>query len=354
MKYRKTKRIVFLVLIPLLGLTVTGYVYYSGERHVVTENAYVKAHLVHVSSDIDGRVIDVRVHSNQEIRQGDLLFRIDPEPAEIELDAAKAEIESVRLRIQSLKSQYRQSLLEIDDARERIKYLASLLNRQEKLKQQGHGLEIDYDRAEHDLEMGRRALAGAHHRASAVLADLGGKPDLPAEEHALFLAVRAKVDKALRDLRSTYIYAPTDGILSRVSLEAGEYVEAGDSLFAIVETEKVWVEANLKESQLTHLREGQRATITVDAYPDRPFHATVTSVSPATGAEFAVLPPQNATGNWVKVVQRIPVRLDLESPMPDPPLRAGMTTRIVIDTHHKRALPGFVRTVIAGLTSADE
>ncbi len=354
MEYRKTKRAVFLILIPLIGLGIAGYAYYSGGRYVVTENAYVKAHLIHISSNIDGRVMEVRIHSNQRVRKGDLLFRIDPEPAEIELSAAMAEIENVRLRIQSLKSQYKQSLLEIDDARERIRYLASLLKRQEKLKQQGHGLEIDYDKAGHDLEMGQRALAGARHRASAVLAELGGKPDLPAEDHALFHAVRAKADKALRDIRSTYIYAPTDGVLSRVSLEAGEYVETGRHLFAIVETAKVWVEANLKESQLTHLREGQSAMVTVDAYPDRQFRASVTSLSPATGAEFAVLPPQNATGNWVKVVQRIPVRLDLEPPLPDPPLRAGMTTRIAIDTRHKRALPGFVRTVIAGLNRAEE
>ncbi len=335
---RTRKRIIFLVLVPLAFLSISAYVYITGGRYVVTKNAYVKARLVNISSDIDGRVIEVKIKNNQRVQKGDLLFRIDPEPAEIELNGAKAEIANVRQRIDSLKSQYKQSQLEIDDARERIRFLSSQLTRQEKLKNQNLGLEIDFDNAEHDLEMGHRALASANQRSSIVLVDLGGDPNLPAEKHALFLFAQAKVDRALHDLKSTQIVAPADGYLSNVTLQAGEYVEAGDLIFSIVETDELWVEANLKESQLTYLREGQKATIVVDAYPDMKLQAIVSSLSPATGAEFAILPPQNATGNWVKVVQRIPVRLDLEQALPDPPLRAGMTSTVSIDTEHKREI----------------
>lgn len=318
-----------------------------GGRYVVTKNAYVKARLVNISSDIDGRVIDVLVKNNQPVKQGDLLFRIDAEPAEIALTGARAEIVNVRQRIDSLKSQYKQALLEMDEARERIRFLESQLKRQEKLMSQGHGLESEYDTAKHELEMGHRALASANQRSAIVLVDLGGDPKMPAEKHSLFLFAQAKVDRAVHDLDNTYVTAPADGILSNVTLQAGEYVEAGDLVFSIVEAAELWVEANLKESQLTYLRKGQDATIVVDAYPDLEIISAVSSLSPATGAEFAVLPPQNATGNWVKVVQRIPVRLDLKNPPTDPPLRAGMTTTVKIDTKHKREIPDFLQSVLA-------
>ena len=316
-----------------------------------TENAYVKSRLINISTDIDGRVVEVNVSNNQTVNKADQLFRLDSEPAEIELAAAQAEVENVKLRIESLKSQYRHSLLEIDDAEEQMRFLASQLKRQEKLKQQGHGLEIDFDQAKHNLEMGRRALISSNQRSHTVLADLGGTPDLPVEKHALFLAAQAKVSRALRNLNSTIIRSPANGILSNVTLEAGEYVEAGDIIFSVVEADNVWIEANLKESQLTHVRQGQQATIIVDAYPNKELKASVTSLSPATGAEFAVLPPQNATGNWVKVVQRIPVRLDLLEPDLDPPLRAGMTVTVSIDTEHQREIPEFLRSVVAGVKS---
>lgn len=350
----RIKRTLFLIVIPVVALVAAGVIYYSGGRYVVTENAYIKSRLVNISSDIDGRVIEVLVENNQPVIKGDLLFQIDPEPAEIELRAATAELQNVRQRIDTLKSQYKQALLEIDDAKERINFLSSQLKRQEKLKQQGHGLEIDFEKADHDLEMGRRAVTAANQRATVVLTDLGGDPELPPEKHAWYLAAQSKVDKAMRDIRSTYIYAPADGILSKVTLEAGEYVESGDLVFSIVETAEVWIEANMKESQLTHLRVGQKATIVVDAYPDQKIPATVTSLSPATGAEFAVLPPQNATGNWVKVVQRIPVRLDLDDAIVDPPLRAGMTTTVKVDTKHKRELPAFLKDVLASVKLSDE
>jgi membrane fusion protein (multidrug efflux system) len=351
---RTLSRLFFLVFIPTVGILIATYFYYTGGRYVVTENAYVKAHLINISSDIDGRVVEVNVENNQPVVQGELLFRVDPEPAEIELTAAQAEVENVGQRIDSLKSRHKRTLLDIDDAEERIKFLASLLKRQEKLKQQGHGLEIDFEKAEHNLEMGRRALNTAHQQSTVVLTELAGDPNIPLEKHPLFLSAQAKVDRALRSLNSTQITAPADGVLSNVNLEAGEYLEAGDLVFSIVETGRLWVEANLKESQLTHLQIGQEATIVADAFPDNELKAIVVSMSPATGSEFSVLPAQNSTGNWVKVVQRIPVKLEIQDQKNGPQLRAGMTTEVRIDTKHQREAPAIIRSVIASMSSLNE
>ena len=338
-----------LVVVPVIGLSIAAYFYVNGGRYVETNNAYVKSRLVHISSDIDGRVTELSAANNHPVKKGDLLFRIDPEPAEIDLMSAKAEIANVRQRVASLKSQYLQSQLAIEAAKERINFLKSELKRQEKLLKLGHGLQVDHARATHELQMGHRALDLANQSATVVLTELGGNPELPPEKHSLFLSAQAKVNKAMHNLKSTRILAPVDGILSNVTLEAGEHVEAGKPVFYIVESSAVWIEANLKESQLTYLKEGQTATIIVDAYPDHKINATVTSLSPATGAEFSVLPPQNATGNWVKVVQRIPVRLDLDLSRMDRPLRAGMTSTVSIDTGHERTLPIVIQSVFAAV-----
>ena len=346
---RFVTRFFFLVFVPIVGLAVAGYFYYTGGRYVETENAYVKARLVNISTDIDGRVVEVNVTNNQEVKKGELLFSVDPEPAEIELMAARAEIENVRQKIASLKSQYQRALLDIADAKERINYLGLQLKRQEKLKLQGNGREVDYERAEHELIMGHRAIKSARQQSDIVLTDLAGNAAIPVEKHPLYMAAQAKLDRALRALHSTRITAPSNGTLSNVNLEAGEYLEAGDLVFSIVETSQVWIEANLKESQLTHLLVGQKATVVADAYPDTIFETTVTSVSPATGSEFAVLPPQNSTGNWVKVVQRIPVKLEITYKGGEPVLRAGMTTLVSIDTLHQREIPQILRTVLASM-----
>jgi len=344
-------RFLLLVVVPVLGLSIVAYYYIISGRYVETNNAYVKSRLIHISSDIDGRVIENTARNNTAVRKGDLLFQINPDPAQIDLMSARAEVANVRRHVASLKSQYIQSQLAIEESEERIRFLQSELKRQDKLLKLGHGLEVDHANARHELEMGHRALALANQGATVVLTELGGDPALPAEKHALFLTAQAKVNKALHNLKSTRITAPAAGVLSNVTLEVGEYVEAGKPVFSIVEISEVWIEANLKESQLTHLQEGQSATIVVDAYPDMKIDATVTSLSPATGAEFAVLPPQNATGNWVKVVQRVPVRLDLDVTKLKRPLRTGMTSTVRIDTGHERKLPVVIQSVFAAVRS---
>jgi len=350
---RRIRRFVLLGVIPTVVLATIAYIYAIGGRYVETENAYVKAKLVAISTDIDGRVIEVRARNNQRVEIGDVLFKIDPAAAKISLAGAEAEILNVQLRINSLRARHHQHQLEIGSAESRVRYLARESERLVKLKDKGLGTESLRDQAAHALEMAKQSLQVAQQRSSQTLAELGGDPDTPNKYHALFLAAKSKRDTARRELDHTVIQAPAAGILSNVSLEAGEFVEAGKPVFSIVGTDEIWVEANLKESQLTHVREKQSAIIVIDAFPDQEFRATVHTLSPATGAEFAVLPPQNATGNWVKVVQRIPVRLHFtdtsDSAVPTELLRAGMTAAVSIDTHFKRQLPTFLRSVFAGV-----
>ena len=333
---RLVLRSVLLGVAPLAALGILAYVYVTGGRYVTTENAYVKADIITISSNIDGQVTAVHARDNQRVAQGELLFTIDARPYEITLTAADAELAKVRQRLDSLRAQYQQGRMEVAAAEERLRYLRGEHARQKQLLSKGHGTQARHDEAEHNFLMARRRLSVVKETNRMVLAELGGAADLSGEEHPLYLQALAARERAALDLSYATVRAPADGILSNVSLEGGEYVEAGDPLFALVAIEEPWVEANLKEVHLTHVRLGQSAKIVVDSYPDLLWHATVESISPATGSEFAILPPQNATGNWVKVVQRVPVRLKLHDSPHMGLLRAGMTVTVSIDTGHKR------------------
>jgi membrane fusion protein (multidrug efflux system) len=336
---------------PILVLAAAGYVYETGGQSITTENAYVKAEIITISPSVEGRVTEVRVRDNQEVEAGALLFAIDPRPFEIALAAAQADLQNVAQRIKALRAHYRQGSNELSAVRERIRYLALVSERQEQLRAKGVGTKVKLEEAEHVLAMARRRLKVLEEANSMVLADLGGALDLPLERHALYLRAAASVDQAALDLSYSKVSAPVAGILSNVTLQAGEYVEVGDPLLALVTSGHPWVQANLKEVQLTHVKVGQRARVVVDSYPDMVMSAVVESISPATGAEFALLPPQNATGNWVKVVQRVPVRLSLDDPKQMALLRAGMTATVSIETGHKRDTLALIRGVLAGATA---
>ncbi len=332
---------------PLLALGTAAYVYATGGRYVTTENAYVKAENETISANVDGQVTHVLVNDNQQVVKGDLLFTLDPRPFEMALAAATAELASVRQRIDSLRAHYQQGRMEIAAAEERIRYLKVQHERQQQLLSKGVGTQAKFDETEHGLAMARRQLSVLQETNRMVLADLGGGADLPVGQHPLYLRAEANRERAELDLAYAAIHAPVDGTLSNVTLEAGEYVEAGDPLFALVSIDEPWIEANLKEVQLTHVRVGQTATVVVDSYPEVTWQATIESISPATGAEFAILPPQNATGNWVKVVQRVPVRLKLEERQHKDLLRAGMTATVRIDTGYERDAAALIKSVIA-------
>ena len=203
-----------------------------------------------------------------------------------------------------------------------------------------------YDEARHNLYVAKSRLKSIHESTNRVLAGLLGDPELPAERHPRYREAQAARDSAAVDLARTHIKAPTAGVVSNMKLQIGEHVEKGAAVFSLIHSGPVWIEANFKETQLTYMRPGQLAHVVADAYPDIEWEAQVSAIAPATGAEFAILPPQNATGNWVKVVQRISVLLQVKQPLGQQQLRAGMTVTVTVDTGHDRGLPRMVQALV--------
>lgn len=344
---RRVTRFTLMIIVPLILVAVALHLYAGGGRYVVTENAYVKANIIAVSADVSGRVVSMNVQDNQLVKPGDRLFTIDPLPFRIAVAEADAQLEVIRRDFAQLRFNVREAQAEAAEAHERQRFLAQQFKRQKKLKSRGMGSEEAYDQALQELKVGEESLGKLDQRIARSLAALGGDPELPVEKHPAFRRAMATREKASVDLARTVINAPAAGVISNMKLQVGEYVKEGTAVFSLIESSPMWVEANLKETELTHVVTGQAATVVVDAYPDHEWRAVVDSIAPATGAEFALLPPQNATGNWVKVVQRLPVSLRIERGDDEPVLRAGMTVTASIDTEQVRGLPGFVPEAIS-------
>jgi membrane fusion protein (multidrug efflux system) len=343
---RRVTRWLLLFGLPFVAVLVGLYLYAHGGRYEETENAYIKADIIAVSAEVSGRVVEVAARDNEPVAAGAPLFRLDPTPFEIELARARAQMDVVRTEVQALRAEYRETLLEATEARERIDFLTRQLERQERLKEKGMSRIETYDEARHNLEMARARLASVEERINRVRASLAGDPQLAAERHPRYAEARTAYDAAAIDLARTQVKAPAAGVVSNMKLQPGEHVEKGAPVFSLIRSGEVWIEANFKETQLTYMREGQPVSVVADAYPDHEWRAVVAAIAPATGAEFAVLPPQNATGNWVKVVQRIPVRIRVDQPAGQPRLRAGMTVAVAVDIGRSRGLPRVVQRLI--------
>ncbi len=345
---RRTVRLVLFLLGPLVVAAAAGYFYVTSGRYVSTDNAYIRAPKVSISAEVSGRVVEVAVTENQAVEAGALLFRLDDRPFRIALARASGNLESVRDEIDALRASYRQTQEELNLARTNVAFFEQRFERQQRLAAQTIIAREQLDEARHNLDVARRQVAALEEQLSGTLARLGGHLDLPVEEHPRVREALAQRDQAALDLAHAVVTAPAAGIVSQVDqLRPGDYVESGTPVLSLVETGRLWVEANFKETQLAHVRRGEPATVTVDTYPGHVWAAVVESVSPATGAEFSLLPPQNATGNWVKVVQRIPVRLAIETRDGEPPLRAGMSVTVEIDTGRSPRMPRFVRAALA-------
>lgn len=337
-KPRNLRRIL-LILGPAVVLAGSLFAYMTGGRYISTDNAYVHAGKLTVATDVSGIVANVAVHESQRVEKGQVLFTLDQEPFRIALAGAEANLGTVRNQILTQQATYRQKLAQIEQAKTDIGFFETSAQRQQDLLKRGVSAQATFDQAKRDLDTARERLLVAQHDAEATLGQLGGRADAPIEQNANYLAAQAQVDKARRDLNRTTVVAPMPGIVTNVdALLPGEYLPAAQPAFSLISTQDVWVEANPKESDLANLKPGDKATVSIDAYPGREWQATVTSLAPATGAEFSVLPAQNATGNWVKVVQRVPIRLGVEMPEGAPPLRTGMSAYVEIDTGHHRQL----------------
>ena len=340
---RALMRLLLLIGVPLLVVAVGLHYYAEGGRYVETENAYVKAHIVAVSAEVSGRVAEVAVRDHQAVSAGQFLFRLDPAPFEVTLSRARAQLAAARTDLETLRAEHRVALAETTEAEERIRFLTAQLERQARLREKGMVSEGVYDEARHNLEAARARLVAVQERTRRVLAAIGGDLKLPADQHPRVLEAKAAVDAAELDLSRTRVSAPAAGIVSNLKLQPGEHVATGGALFSLIPAGEVWIEANFKETQLSGVRVGQQVRVVADAYPGVEFRAKVRAISPATGAQFALLPPQNASGKWIKIVQRIPVLIDLErdahAPADGPSLRAGMTVTVSVDTGQSRGWP---------------
>jgi membrane fusion protein (multidrug efflux system) len=343
---RSRLRRILLALGPLLLIVGAAYLYFTGGRYISTDDAYVQADTTQLATDVSGIVAEVAVKDDQVVEKGQLLFRLDDEPYRIAVAASQAQLAAVRNDIEASRASYRQKQAELRQAQEDVTFYEREFQRQADLANRNISSRAQFDQAQRNLAVAREKVASTQAQAQQVLASLGGNVDLPTEQQPRFLDAKAKLDKAERDLRRTSVTAPRAGTVARVkSLQPGEMLAAGTPAFTLVASDGLWVEANPKESDLTHLREGQTATVTIDAYPNHEWRGSLCSLSPATGAQFAVLPPQNASGNWVKVVQRVPVRVCVETSKDAPPLRAGMSANVEIDTGHKRTLGGLFHSL---------
>jgi len=343
---RTLKRTVFLIVIPLLAICVGLYLYAAGGRYVSTDNAYVKANIIIIIPEVSGRVTSVLVADNQAVEANDVLIQLDSSPLEITLNRARAQMAVIRTELESLRADYGETVVQAQLAEDKVRYLDRRYKRQRKLLKQGLSSEEKHDEAKHNLQVARREVQIIEQRVQRVLAQLAGNERLPVDQHPRYLTAQTTYDQAAVDLKATTIRAPASGIVSNMKLQVGEYAQAGKPVFSLIQNQPIWVEANLKETQLTHIQPGQQATIVVDAYPDKIWESVVSSIAPATGAEFSILPPQNASGNWVKVVQRIPINLVITDQAGGPQLRAGMTVSVRIDTRRKRELSGQMRDVV--------
>jgi len=327
-------------LIVVAGLA--SYFYLSGGRFESTDDAYVKMARVSISANVAGRVVELAVHDNQVVHAGDLLYRLDDSTFRIAVEEAEAQLATARLRIGTLKANYRQRQSELASARDTMAFQQSELDRQQRLIGAGIASQAQVDKSRHALDEARSAIAGAQQETSAVVAQLGGNPAVEPDQHPAVKEAQAALDRAQLNLSYTVVRAPSDGVVARVEeLQVGSYVNASVPVFALVSTHDVWLEANFKEDQLAHMRVGQEASVNVDSYPGKTFRGKVASVSPGTGSQFSVLPPENATGNWVKVVQRLPVRIELEGGLDaDFPLHGGLSANVDVDTRYQRHLFG--------------
>jgi membrane fusion protein (multidrug efflux system) len=328
-----------LILGPVALVVGALVLYLATGRYVTEEDAYVQAVNVSISPQVAGQVLTIAAKSNSAVTKNDPLFNLDPEPYRIALANAEAQIGIARDQVNTLIETYRARLKQIDEARATLDYAQTNYDRQQHLFDTGAVPRATLDAAIRDLQTAKANLASLQREAAAAMAQLGGNPDLPVDQQASVKQAQSAVDTAARNLRLTSIVAPFDGIPNNVeSIAIGAFLNAGQSAFPLVSTHDLYIEANVKETELTYVREGDPAQVTVDAYPDSSIAARVTTLAPASGSVFALLPPQNATGNWVKVVQRIPVRLSSGEVRDGLALRVGMSVKVSIDTGHRRSL----------------
>jgi membrane fusion protein (multidrug efflux system) len=337
-----TRRTMF-ALLPV-ALLVGVYKYATGGQMMSTENAYVEADKVGISTDVSGIVAAVEVHENQNVATGEVLFRLDDLQFRLALSRAEAQIGVIRNTLNALKANYRDMQAQIGQAHFDIDYFSTEAQRQADLLTEHVASQSAFDTAHRNLKTAQQKLASLNQQLAASAANLNEDPFGPIEKNPSYLEAVAQRDEAARQLSHVLVRAPFDGVVTNVpSITPGKYLPASTTAFYLVSTDHVWIDANPKETELTYVLPRQPVTVTVDTYPNAHWDGVVESISPAASQEFSLLPAQNTSGNWVKVVQRIPLRVRVDTRDTRLPiLRAGTSVEVNVNTGHARGFPHFL------------
>src|SRR6202051_2994035 len=349
---RRYRRLLLLVVLPLVALIAGLAFYLNGGRYVTTDDAYVGAQKILITPDISGKIISFAVKKGQQVSPGDTMFQIDPVPFQLALAQARAKLEDAKTSHANFVSNVKLYSQTIDLVNAGIALKQRDVDRKSSLVKSNVGSQLDLDNSATSLVTAQAQLHLVRQQNSTSLNQLLGYPELPLEQFPTYMQAKAALDGAQRNLDLTTMRAPMNGIATQVDqIQLGRFVIAGTPVFSVIDTSKPWVDANPKESDFTYVAVGQPVTIDVDAFPNHVFKGSIGSLSPGTGAQFAILPPQNATGNFVKVVQRVPVRIYFDShDKYVQKLKAGMSAYTTIEPGHRRslaALLGFSPAVAA-------
>jgi membrane fusion protein (multidrug efflux system) len=337
---KRRRRVLLLVVLPIVAV-IAGFVFYlNGGRYVTTDDAYVGAQKVLITPDISGKVEKVVVHEGQLVKQGDELFEIDPIPFRLAVDQAKATLEQAKTSYNNFRANIGIYGEMADLMQQAIDLKHRDVERKSTLAKSNFGSQLDLDNSSNALVTAQAEAAFVQQQLSNAKTQLLGDANLPLEQFPPYYQAKAALAQAERNLDHTVMRAPMSGIATQVDqIQLGRFAMAGAPVFSVIDVAQPWVDANLKESDFTHVEVGQQVDIDVDAFPDHAFKGTIGSLSPGTGAQFAILPPQNATGNFVKVVQRVPVRIYFDSnDKYVRRLKAGMSAYTTIDTKHQRSI----------------
>jgi membrane fusion protein, multidrug efflux system len=339
---KSVRRPLMFALLPV-ALIAGGYFYVTGGAAMSTDNAYVQADMVGVSTDVAGIVTQVLAHDNQKVAKGDILFKLDPLQFQLALDRAEAQVGNTRNDLVALQSSYRNMQAQVEQAQKDVDFNLVNFQRQEQLIANNFTPKATFDTARNTLQGSQQKLASLQQQLTGLAANLNGDPDASIENHPKYKDAVAARDEAKRQLAHTVVRASFAGIVTNVpSLQPGQYLAAAATAFNIVSTDHVWVQASPKETELTYVKPGQKAVVEVDSYPGQQWTGTVDSISPASASSFSLLPAENTSGNWVKVVQRIPMRVSVANAPGKPQLRVGMSVELNVATGHERGFPSFL------------
>ena len=336
---QRTKRNILLFGVPIVAVLISAYVYLSGGRYVSTDNAFIKNHKTTITAEVSGMIDTLSVAENQVVHKGDLLFSVDPVPFQVAVAKAEAQREQVRIDLLSQKAAYEEKQAEIKLAENTLAYNQRDEERQADLLKQHYISDSQFDASSQTTQTSQLKINTLRQDLRRLREALGGDVNRPIEDHPSYKAAEAALEQARINLKHVHITAPANGVVTHVPT-AGEYITKGGSAMVLIANTAPWIDANFTEKDLTHMHPGQHVDIEVDAYPGITWQGKIASISPATGSEFSVIPAQNASGNWVKVAQRVPVRIQIQQIENGPMLRSGLSTEIRVDTEFQRSILG--------------